>query len=185
MVRGRLANGAPARHRLDAPPPVAYLAPMTRAPLLAALLAAATLGACASNAGYGPAERSSDYGYRSQTIEDGRYRVSYRGRALAAAEDGALRRAAELAVERGADWFTVVSRAADGQPIRRGGPSVGIGGSTGGRRGGVGLGVSLPLGGGGSAPVSVSLEVVTGTGPKPDDPQTYDARSVLANVGGA
>ena len=145
-------------------------------------LAALLLAACASNAGYGPAERASDYGYRSQVIEDGRFRVSYRGRDIVQAEDGAIRRAAELSVERGADWFTVVSRAADGGEVRRGGPTVGIGGSTGGRRSGVGLGVSLPLGGGGSAPVTVSMEVVTGSGPKPDGPQTYDARSVLANV---
>ena len=170
------SSPAPPPTRFARPP---YLPPMTRAlPLAAALL----LAACASTPVYGPAERASDYGYRSQTIEDGRYRVSYRGKSLALAEDGALRRAAELTTERGADWFTVVSRAADGQPIRRGGPSVGIGGSTGGRRGGVGLGVSLPLGGGGSVPVTVSMEVVTGSGPKPDGAQTYDARSVLANV---
>ena len=145
-------------------------------------LAALALVACASTPAYGPAEGGSDYGYRSQVIEDGRYRVSYRAKELALAEDGALRRAAELATQQGADWFTVVSRNAEGGRVRAGGPSVGIGGGTGGRGGGVGLGVSLPLGGGGSAPVTVSMEVVTGTGVKPDGPQTYDARSVLANV---
>lgn len=149
---------------------------------LSAIALCAGLAACATNPGYGPADTASDYGYRSQVIEDGRYRVSYRGQSLAAAEDGALRRAAELATERGADWFTVVSRAADGGQVRAGGPTVGIGGSTGGRRSGVGLGVSLPLGGQRSAPVTVSLEVVTGEGFKPAGPQTYDARSVLANV---
>ena len=151
---------------------------------LPALALCAGLAACASTPAYGPAERASDYGYRSQVIEDGRYRVSYRGQSLSAAEDGALRRAAELATERGADWFTVVSRAADGgAQVRGGGPTIGIGGGTGGRRGGVGLGVSLPLGGGQrSTPVTVSLEVVTGTGEKPEGPQTYDARSVLVNV---
>ena len=153
---------------------------MTRS--LAALALFAGLAACASTPAYGPADRASDYGYRSQVIEDGRYRVSYRGKTLGAAEDGALRRAAELATERGADWFTVVSRAADGGQVRGGGSSIGIGGGTGGRRGGVGLGVSLPLGGQRSAPVTVSLEVLTGTGAKPEGPQTYDARSVLVNV---
>lgn len=150
----------------------------------ALLLAVSGLAACASNPGYGPADKASDLGYRSQTIEEGRYRISYRGQSLTDAEDGALRRAAEVAVDTGADWFTVVSRSADGGGQRvRGGPSVGIGGSTGGRRGGVGLGVSLPLGGGTrSAPVTVSMEIVTGLGEKPGDPQSYDARSVLVNV---
>ena len=147
-----------------------------------ALCAALALAACASTGGYGPAESASGTGYRSQVIEDGRYRVSYRDRGLAAAEDGALRRAAELAVQGGADWFTVVSRNAEGGQVRSGGPTVGIGGGTGGRGGGVGLGVSLPLGGQREALVAVSLEVVTGTGLKPDDPRSYDARSVLANV---
>ena len=165
--------------RLDARPACPYLSFMTRTLLP---LAALALAACASTPAYGPAEDASDYGYRSQVIEDGRYRVSYRAKQVAAAEDGALRRAAELAVERGADWFTVVNRSADGGQLRGGGSSIGIGGGTGGRRGGVGLGVSLPLGGGRTAPVTVALEVVTGDGPKPDGTQTYDARSVLANV---
>ena len=148
---------------------------------LPALALCAALAACASNPAYGPADRASDYGYRSQVIEDGRYRVSYRAKSLPLAEDGALRRAAERATERGADWFTVVSRSADRQVRGGGGSSIGLGGGTGGRRGGVGLGVSLPLGGGGSTPVTVIMEVLTGTGVKPEGPQTYDARSVLAN----
>ena len=149
--------------------------------IVSAAALAAALAACASTPAYGPADSASDYGYRSQVIEDGRYRVTYQAKGLPAAEDGALRRAAELAVERGADWFTVVNRSADGGQRVGGGSSVGIGGGTGGRRGGVGLGVSLPLGGGRTAPVVVALEVLTGTGAKPEGPQTYDARSVLAN----
>ena len=149
-------------------------------PILFTPAALALLAACASTPAYGPAE-GSGYGYKETPIEDGRYRVSYRGRDQAAAEDGALRRAAELAVARGADWFTVVSRQTDGE-VRRGGPSIGIGGGTGGRGGGVGLGVQLPLGGGGGGARTVYLEVLTGSGPRPDGPQTYDARSVLANA---
>lgn len=151
---------------------------------ITAIVATAALAACASTPVYGPAERPGGYGYAEQAIEQGRYRVSYRGKTLASAEDGAIRRAADLAVQNGYDWFTVVSRSADGiGGVRRGGPTIGIGGSTGGRRSGVGLGVSLPLGGGGrSQEAAVSLEVVMGDGIKPDGPQTYDARSVLTNI---
>lgn len=155
-----------------------------RTTTLAALASAAVLAACATTPVYGPAERSGDYGYAEQAIEQGRYRVSYRGKSLAAAEDGAIRRAADLATQNGYDWFTVVNRSAEGIGQRRGGPSIGLGGSTGGRRSGVGLGVQLPLGGGGRGQeATVLLEVVMGDGIKPDGPQTYDARSVLSNVG--
>jgi hypothetical protein len=151
-----------------------------RASLLAPAL---LLAACATAPVYGPAASPSDYGYREQPIEEGRYRVSYRGKTLAAAEDGAIRRAADLAVANGYDWFTVVSRSAEGVGARRGGPTVGVGGSSGGwRGGGVGVGVSLPLGGGRSNEAVVSLEVLMGDGLKPEGPQTYDARSVLANI---
>ena len=143
----------------------------------------ALLAACASNAGYGPADDRSGYGYREVPIEANRYRVSYKGRDQAAAEAGALRRAAELAVARGDDWFTVVSRETDAAARVRSGPTIGIGGGTGGRRGGVGLGVSVPLGGGGGGDRTVFLEVLTGSGPRPDGPQTYDARQVLTNAG--
>jgi len=41
----------------------------------------------------------------------------------------------------------------------------------------------LPLGGG-SQKTTESLEIVTGTGPKPDTPDAYDAESVLINTAG-
>lgn len=157
-----------------------------RTTFLSALVLTAALGACATAPAYGPAEGPGDYGYADQPIEDDRYRVSYRGKSLAAAEDGAIRRAADLAVANGYDWFTVVNRSAEGvgEP-RRGGPTIGIGGSTGGWRSGAGVGVSLPLGGGGRQEAQVLLEVIMGDGRRPDGPQTYDARSVLSNVAGA
>ena len=149
-----------------------------------ALPAALFLAACASVPTYGPADTASSYGYRERPIEEGRYRVSYRARDLPAAEDGALRRAAELTLTRGETWFTVVSRAAESEGVRRSGPSIGLGGSTGGwRGGGVGVGVSLPIGGGASADATVYLEVLTGSGPRPEGPETYDAAQVAANVG--
>ena len=145
------------------------------------LLALLPLAACASTSAYGPAEGNGS-GYKDTRIEANRYRVSYKANDPAAAEDGALRRAAELAVAQGGDWFTVVSRQTDAAPARRSGPTVGIGGGTGGRGGGVGLGVQLPLGGGGGGARTVFLEVLIGSGERPDGPQTYDARQVLANA---
>ena len=148
------------------------------------LLSALVLVGCAGTTPYGPASSSSALGYREQPIETGRYRVTYRARSLPEAEDGALRRAAELALADGYDWFTVVSRAADASRSGRSGSSIGLGGGTGGRSGGVGLGVSLPLGGGSSGETAVSLEVVMGQGERPSDPQSYDARSVASTLPG-
>ncbi|MBB4658433.1 CC0125/CC1285 family lipoprotein [Parvularcula dongshanensis] len=148
------------------------------------LLPVLLLAACASGAAYGPASSPSALGYREQPIEAGRYRVVYRGKSLQVAEDGALRRAAELALADGYDWFTVVSRAAESEGGYRSGPSIGLGAGKGGRSSGVGLGVQLPLGGGGSSETAVSLEVVMGRGERPSDPQTYDANSVASTLQG-
>ncbi|MEO1658571.1 MAG: hypothetical protein AAFR65_12700 [Pseudomonadota bacterium] len=147
-----------------------------------ALLAALTLVACASTPAYGPAEGDS-YGYRDQIIETGRYRVSYFSDDRQEAENGALRRAAELTLQEGFDHFVVISRSAEStrQPPRS---SVGIGGGTGGRRSGFGLGVSVPLGET-REEVSTRLEIVMGNGPKPDDAiQAYDAEDTLTNLRG-
>lgn len=145
-------------------------------PLALALFVAA----CASSGGYSPASSSGGYGYADQIIETGRYRVTYRARSADAAEDGALRRAAELATQNGFDHFTVVARDIDRQRAG-GGSSIGIGGSTGGRRSGIGLGVSVPLSSG-REDVSVRLEVVMGQGEKPEGPRSYDARQLLSNL---
>ncbi|WP_031554574.1 CC0125/CC1285 family lipoprotein [Parvularcula oceani] len=142
------------------------------------------LAACATGPSYGPADRPGALGYSDRPIEADRYRVSYRARNLIEAEDGALRRAADLTLQNGYDWFTIVTRSADAEGVgRSSGASVGIGGSTGGfGRSGVGLGVQLPLGRRDAGETVVSLEVVMGTGPEPDGPQTYDATAVLGNL---
>jgi hypothetical protein len=137
------------------------------------------LAGCASTPSYGPAS-SSGYGYTEQAIESGRYRVTYKGRDVSEAEDGALRRAAELTRDQGFDVFTVTSRSLD-RDRRAPRSSVGIGGGTGGRRSGVGVGVNVPLGGGSEA-VTVRLEIVMGRGARPDDPRSYEAASVLSNL---
>lgn len=153
--------------------------------LLRTALVTATLtvlAACASSTAYAPAS-GGGFGYSDQAIESNRYRVSYRGRSADDAEAGALRRAAELTLQNGFDYFTVVSRDVMAE---RSGPqsSVGIGGSTGGWRSGVGIGVSVPISGGGSRDTTIRIEIVMGSGEKPDNPRSYDAQTVLTNLRG-
>ncbi|WOI53050.1 CC0125/CC1285 family lipoprotein [Parvularcula sp. LCG005] len=140
------------------------------------------LGACSVTPAYGPSLERDDFGYREQRIETNRYRVVYRAPDRGMAMDGALRRAAELTVAQGYDYFEVVSRDTDAERRGRSGPSVGIGGSTGGRNSGVGVGISLPLGGGNAEEVTARLEVLMGRGTKPDTGEAYDARVVLENL---
>ncbi len=153
-------------------------------PTVLPLLACLTLGACAAMPpAYGPAYGPRGAGYSEYRIEPGRYRVSYQGGPGAPPEvvaDFALLRAAELTLEQGRDWFQVTDRAASGRS-GGGGPrlSVGAGGGSGGRTSvGVGVGTTFSLGGGPA--VAVSLEILMGRGPKPADPNAYDARSVQA-----
>jgi hypothetical protein len=44
--------------------------------------------------------------------------------------------------------------------------------------------VNFPLGGGGGGPraTAATLEIRTGTGPKPDDANAYDARAVATSL---
>ena len=49
---------------------------------------------------------------------------------------------------------------------------------------GVGVGIGFPLGGGSGPAVTEVLEILTGTGEKPDRPNAYDARSVDINLRG-
>lgn len=151
---------------------------MTRFALsLAALFG---LAACAATPVYGPASSSSDFGYTEQKIEDDRYRVTYRDNSQLAADDNALRRAAELTLQNGQDWFRIVSRDLT-RERGRSGTSVGIGGATGGRNSSVGVGVQVPLGGG-RDDVTVRLEFVMGSGQAPEDQSVYDAQAVLGNM---
>jgi len=140
------------------------------------------LAACASTNTYGPAT-GSGFGYTDQAIESNRYRISFRAGDASFAENGALRRAAELTRQQGFDYFTVVSRDLERERTNSG-SSVGLGGSTGGRRSGVGIGVSVPLGGQ-SERVTARLEIVMGREERPDDPRSYSAKSILNNLSGA
>lgn len=153
---------------------------------LAALLLTGGLAACTTAKPYGPAASAGAQGFLVQTIESNRYRVSYTALSPDEARRLALRRAAEVTQENGDTWFRVVSSYTDQDFSGGSGSSVSIGGSSG--RGysgvGVGLGVGIPLGGG-NQKTTESLEIVTGSGVKPDDPNVYDADSVLVNTAGS
>lgn len=149
---------------------------------LALLLAA---GACASSAPYGPADKSGAQGYAEQPIESNRYRVSYTDNSPEAARTRALRRAAEITKQNGAEWFQVVTAYDDASSRSRGGgSSVSVGGSSGsyGSGVGVGIGIGLPLGGGSSQRITHVLEIITGSGEKPVGADVYDADAVLTNL---
>jgi hypothetical protein len=159
---------------------------MTR--LLAPLIAALALSACASAPTYyQPAARPQAVGFSEYRIEPGRYRITFRGGPGAPPEqvsDYALLRAADLALADGYDWFRVVDRTL--QPVGSGNGSslsIGVGGGGGGYHSGVGvgLGTTVPLGGG--PELAATLEVLMGKGPKPAQGDVYDARGVRNAVG--
>lgn len=154
------------------------------------LLLALALAACASGPPpYAPSASPTAAGYSETQIEANRYFVTYRapgGADASLLQDYALLRAADLALQNGRDWFWVDRRTVDEQAAPRG-PSIGVGvgaGSWGNRSGGsVGVGINLPIGGpGGQRARSATLEVRFGEGPKPDDPNAYDARSIAASL---
>ena len=148
-------------------------------------LAFLALAACASApTRYGPAASASEMGYREQRLEQERYRVSFRGNPDLKGpqvEDMALRRAAELTVQNGCQWFSVVSRYTDvaGGSYTPSGPTIGVGGSTGSFGSGIGIGLGFNFGGD-SRQFESTLEVLMGRGAKPADPNAYDAQQVLS-----
>ena len=151
-------------------------------PLLIAA-AALSLAACASLQPYGPAMSANGQGYSEQRIEANRYRVTYQGvGAPAPVADLAFRRAAELTLEEGYDWFEVTQRWTDGRPDSAGGfrPSVSVGYGSGRygpyRASGGGVGVGLNFSG--PSPTATALEIIMGRGARPDRVNAYDARGV-------
>lgn len=158
----------------------------------ALILAAALLAAACSSAPstvYAPASvTASGSGYEDIRIEQDRWRISFTGGADATeaeVERLALRRAAELALNNGYDWFEVVDRRVtqEGEnrsPVRVGG-SVGRSWGSGGYSGsGVGIGISLSPGQ--QVRRIVSLEIIAGSG-EPRSDRAYDAAVVAAGMG--
>jgi hypothetical protein len=88
------------------------------------LLASMTLAlaGCASGPGYAPAKSASAAGYSERMIEKHRWRVHYTGTTAMSSievQDYALMRAAQLTLERGADWFEIVDSDTDANAKNR------------------------------------------------------------------
>jgi hypothetical protein len=154
--------------------------PMKR--IVVALFAFA-LAACATTPTvYGPAATADAAGWRATKIEQDRYRVSFRGnpdKNGPQVEDLALRRAAEITLQDGYQWFRVVTRNTELVDGRRGGgTSVGVGGSSGSYGSSVGVGIGFDLSPD-TRKYESSMEILLGRGPKPDDANAYDASSVM------
>jgi hypothetical protein len=147
--------------------------------LLAGLGCALALSACATPTRYGPAMSGRGVGYSELPLEPGRFRITFRGGSGGGpqlVQDLALLRAAELTLANGGTWFQVANRSTDVGPPSGPAFSFGIGGASFGRHSALGLGTSTAVGG--DATYVADLEIVVGRGPKPDTPETYDARAV-------
>jgi hypothetical protein len=156
--------------------------------LVLTALGLAALTACASPATYAPQTSPRGQGFSEQRIENDRVRVTFRGAGSDnLINDYALLRAADLTLHEGYDWFHVVGRSQESAGYSSGPHmSVGVGGTNyGGHRGhgsavGVGIGTGFDLGPGPMR--TVTLEVKFGKGPRPDDRDAYDARSVSQSI---
>jgi hypothetical protein len=146
----------------------------------------AVVSACASGpTSYAPAN-GGDRGYSERQIEADRFRVRFDGGSdvsFEQLENLALRRAAELTLENGGDWFEIVSRSSEGDdenPVSVGGS---VGQTFGSRRysgSSVGLGIRLNPGAGNK---TIFLEILIRAYPHPDHSGAYDAREVLHRLG--
>jgi hypothetical protein len=125
------------------------------------------------------------FGYSEQQIEENRYRVSFAGNSATSrqtVEDYLLYRAAELTVQTGHDWFTVVDRNTVQEYSGSGGsPAVGVGVGGGSN---FGVGMSFPVfGGGGSGRYTADVDILVHDGEKPlDNPDAYDGLSVISRL---
>ncbi len=171
--------------------------------LLVVAAAALTLGACATSTAYAPAGYNGQRGgYAEQRLENDRYRVSFSGNSVTSREQvemSLLLRAAELTVQDGYDWFATVNRATDRDTRFSGsrpsydpfyadrywphwGPSWRY------YRGGAWSRWNDPFDDGMVRQIDryeATAEIVMGRGQKPaDDPNAFDAREVIANIGG-
>ena len=96
----------------------------------------------------------------------------------------ALRRAAEITLADGFQWFRVVNRNTEQVGGRdKGGTSVGVGGSSGSYGSSVGVGIGFDLSPD-SRRYETTLEILLGRGAKPDGADAYDAQSVLTRTRG-
>jgi hypothetical protein len=168
-------------------------------PVLLAATAALALSACATATPYGPASPDSRYGYSQQRIEGDRFRVNFAGNSVTSrdqVEMSLLLRAAEVTVENGGDWFTTVNRATDRDTRLTGGTdpfyydrySPFWGPSWRYSRRGLWSPWRDPFGPDFDVRqidrYEATSEIVIGRGRKPaNDPNAFDAREVIDNIG--
>lgn len=152
-------------------------------------VAGVAVGAVACTTSPTPFQPAEDgFGYSSQQIEEDRYRVSFAGNSATpreAVENYLLFRAAEITVESGHDWFTVVDK--DIEAYGSGGgvsPRVGVGmGSGVSSNIGIGIGLSTFLNDGPSPRYTAYADIVVEEGEEPvDDPNAYDARQLIERL---
>jgi hypothetical protein len=160
---------------------------MTRIAAPALCLVLLSLAACetAQPMAYQPAVGTQHVGFSEQRLEPGRYRIFFHGSKGAPPEmvaDYALRRAADLAVADGYDWFRVYDRSMTGQGGHGPYVSLGVGGASFGHTSASGVGVSSGFDLSGPPAMTASMEVVMGRGPRPDGPDVYDARGVQQSI---
>jgi len=162
---------------------------------------ALALGACATATTYAPAGFNGQRGgYAEQRVESDRYRVSFAGNSVTSREQvemSLLLRAAELTTENGFDWFSTTNRSTDRDTRFQTiidptfdryspywGPSWRFYGPRGWSR------WNDPFWGRDDFDVrqidryEATAEIVMGRGAKPEgDPNAFDAREVMANIG--
>ena len=149
------------------------------------LMALLALAACTSGPTYYAPSSQGAHGFTDQRIEQDRYRIRFNAgsdTSIEETENLALRRAAEVTLEQGGDWFIVVSRSRDGNdrnPVSVGTSASYSTGSRGFSSRGVGLGLRFDASAGEK---SVRLEILIRTGTRSDDANAYDARDVLAHA---
>jgi hypothetical protein len=143
---------------------------MKRAGLAALALSITTAGCVEEPTAYQAAYNLNAIGFRETPLAQNLWDVTFQGGQDAgsrAINNLALRRAAELTLSRGYDWFRITSREVVGAdwmyeasvPDHRSDPGLGVDGA------------------GANGPVAVTLEVLMGRGPT-HRPNTYDAREI-------
>lgn len=148
------------------------------------IICAGLLAGCAStskNGNFGPAY-GSDFGYRNTQIQKDHFRINYTSRDAYQSRDFALLRAAQITKNEGYTHFKII-----GGDYYDNGPNIisaGIGIGLGGRynRSDIGIGVNDITRAVEGHKATETIEVRLLTNPSPNDPDVYDAQSIIRNI---